>query len=98
MAESGPIPVRAAAIRAVSHLGQRNLEPWAQKIILSDAPNEVRTEAMRLLGGSVAGVTTSALLVGGRHGDCEPPLVAPPPLVEPAPPGPVFVLPPPVVF
>ena len=56
LAESGPIPVRAAAVRAVSHLGQRNLEPWAQKIVVCDAPNEVRTEAMRLLGGSVAGL------------------------------------------
>jgi putative heme-binding domain-containing protein len=56
LAESGPIPVRAAAVRAVSHLGQRNLEPWAQKIVVSDAPNEVRSEALRLLGGSVAGL------------------------------------------
>jgi putative heme-binding domain-containing protein len=56
LAENGPVTVRVAAVRALGGLGQ-GLESWAQKIVLSDAPNEVRTEAMRLLSGSVAGLT-----------------------------------------
>lgn len=57
LAERGPTPVRAAAVRAVANLAPPNIEPWANKIVLSDAPNEVRTGALRLLGSSVAGLT-----------------------------------------
>ena len=57
LAERGPVAVRVAAVHAVSNLGQPNVEPWAEKIVLGDAPNEVRTEALRLLGRSLAGLT-----------------------------------------
>lgn len=58
LAESGPTPVRVAAVRAVAALGP-GAEAWAQKIVLSDAPNEVRSEALRLLSGSVAGLNAT---------------------------------------
>jgi putative membrane-bound dehydrogenase-like protein len=56
LAGDGPTPVRVAAVHAVGGLGVPNLEGWAQTIVLSNAPNEVRTEALRMLGGSVAGL------------------------------------------
>jgi putative membrane-bound dehydrogenase-like protein len=56
LAGDGPTPVRVAAVHAVGGLGVPNLESWAQAIVLSDAPNEVRTEALRMMGGSVAGL------------------------------------------
>jgi putative membrane-bound dehydrogenase-like protein len=58
LAETGPVPVRVAAVRAVSSLGHPNLEAWAQNIVLGDAPNEVRTEALRVLAGSLPGLAT----------------------------------------
>ncbi len=58
LAETGPIPVRAAAVRAAANLRQTSLEPWAAQIVVSDAPNEVRIEAVRLLGGSASGLNT----------------------------------------
>jgi putative membrane-bound dehydrogenase-like protein len=57
LAENGPVPVRAAAVKAVAGLGQPNLEPWNQTIVLGDAPNEVRTEALRALATSLPGLT-----------------------------------------
>jgi putative membrane-bound dehydrogenase-like protein len=71
LAESGPVPVRVAAVHAVGNLGQHH-EPWAQKIVLSDAPNEVRTEALRLLSGSVAGL--NAILDLAEKGSVPPEL------------------------
>ena len=55
LAERAPATVRVAALRAIGNLGPPDVE-WTQKIVLSDAANEVRTEAMRLLGRSVAGL------------------------------------------
>jgi putative membrane-bound dehydrogenase-like protein len=56
LAESGSVPLRVAAVKAVSNLGQPDMEPWARKVVLSDAPNEVRAEALRLLAKSVNGL------------------------------------------
>ncbi len=72
LAANGPIPVRVAAIRGISALGVQNGEPWAQEIVLGDLPNEVRVEAMRLLGGSVAGLT--AILDLAEKGSIPPEL------------------------
>jgi putative heme-binding domain-containing protein len=74
LAGNGPIPVRVAAIRAIGALGVQNVEPWAQEIVLGDLPNEVRVEAMRLLGGSVAGLT--AILDLAEKGSIPPELHA----------------------
>jgi putative membrane-bound dehydrogenase-like protein len=57
LAETGSVPLRVAAVKAVSSLGQPDTEPWARKVVLSDAPNEVRAEALRLLAKSVNGLT-----------------------------------------
>ncbi|MGH9162326.1 MAG: c-type cytochrome [Vicinamibacteraceae bacterium] len=57
LAERGPTPVRVAAVSAIANLAPPNIEPWTKKIVLGDAPNEVRTSALRLLGESVAGLT-----------------------------------------
>src|SRR6201999_2211002 len=56
LADSGPAPVRVAAVRAVATAATPGLESWAQKIVLSDAPNEVRTEALRVMGGTLPGL------------------------------------------
>jgi putative membrane-bound dehydrogenase-like protein len=56
LAENAPTLVRVAAVRAVGGLGQQNLEPWNLAIVLGDAPNEVRTEALRALAGSLPGL------------------------------------------
>jgi putative heme-binding domain-containing protein len=56
LAGAGPLPVRIAAMRAVSALAPPNVENWTQGILLSDAPNEVRVQALRLLGGTVPGL------------------------------------------
>jgi putative membrane-bound dehydrogenase-like protein len=57
MAERGSPPVRVAAIKAIGSLNQPDLEVWTQKIVVSDAPNEVRAEGVRLLARSVPGLT-----------------------------------------
>ncbi len=57
IAQQGPARVRVSAIRALTTAGQSGLESWAQGIALSDAPNEVRAEALRLLGTTVPGLT-----------------------------------------
>jgi putative membrane-bound dehydrogenase-like protein len=56
LADTGPTPVRVAAIRAIGGLAPPGVEPWAQQLLLSDAPNEVRVQALRLLGMSVPGL------------------------------------------
>ena len=70
--EAGPVPVRVSAVRAVGTLAQPGIEPWAQKIVLSDAPNEVRIEALRLLGASLPGLT--AILDMAEKGTLPPEL------------------------
>ena len=42
--------MRVAAIRAIGGLAQPGVEPWAQQLLLSDAPNEVRANAAAPLG------------------------------------------------
>jgi putative heme-binding domain-containing protein len=72
LAERGPTPVRAAAVRTIASLAPPNIEPWTKTIVLSDAPNEVRTSALRLLGESVAGLT--AILDMAEKGTLPPEL------------------------
>ena len=58
LAQQGPARVRVSAIRALTMLGKPGLESWAETLITSDAPNEVRAEALRLLGATVPGLNT----------------------------------------
>ena len=51
-----PLPVRVSAVKAVNYLGARNVESWAQQVMVSDSPNEVRVTALRLLGTTPAGL------------------------------------------
>src|SRR6185369_4907520 len=53
IAQQGPARVRVSAVRALTTAGPSGLESWAQGIVLSDAPNEVRAEALRLLGSTL---------------------------------------------
>jgi len=55
MVHSGDVKLRVAAVRAVGNLKPKNLEPQMKKLLLSEAPNEVRTEAVRILGRSDSG-------------------------------------------
>jgi putative membrane-bound dehydrogenase-like protein len=57
IAQQGPARVRVSAVRALGTSGQSGLESWAQGIVLSNAPNEVRAEALRLLGTTLPGLT-----------------------------------------
>ena len=56
LAANGPPPVRVSAIRALASANPPDLATWAQKIVLSDAPNEARAEALRAMSRSVAGL------------------------------------------
>ncbi len=56
LAASGPTEVRAAAVRGVGTIPQPDVQTWARSIISSDAPNEVRVEALRVLAASPAGL------------------------------------------
>jgi putative membrane-bound dehydrogenase-like protein len=56
LAATAPTPVRVAAVRAVGGLPQPDTYTWAQTILLSDAPNEVRVEALRVMALSAAGL------------------------------------------
>ena len=58
LAQQAPARVGVSAIRALTLLGKPGLEPWAQTLMMSDAPNEVRAEAVRLLGATPAGLNT----------------------------------------
>jgi putative heme-binding domain-containing protein len=57
LAASGPVPVRVAAVRALGIMALENVEAWAETVIFSDAPNEVRSEALRVLARSPKGLT-----------------------------------------
>jgi putative membrane-bound dehydrogenase-like protein len=72
IAESGPVPVRVSALRAIGTLNQPDLEPWARTLLLSDAPNEVRVEALKLLARTPAGLT--AVLDVAEKGSLAPEL------------------------
>jgi putative membrane-bound dehydrogenase-like protein len=56
LAANGPTVVRAAAVRAAAALPQDDLESWAGRIVVSDAPNEIRVEALRAMGRTAAGL------------------------------------------
>jgi len=57
MVQSGEVKLRVAAVRAIGSLKAKNLEPQMKKLLLSQAPNEVRTEAVRILGRGESGCT-----------------------------------------
>ncbi len=57
LAASGPSEVRISAVRAVAALVPADYETWAEEIALSDAPNEVRSEAVRMMARTVKGLT-----------------------------------------
>jgi putative membrane-bound dehydrogenase-like protein len=57
LAVSGPVPVRIAAIRGVGAVSATVDPVWAQSVLLGDAPNEVRVEALRQMATSAAGLT-----------------------------------------
>jgi putative heme-binding domain-containing protein len=72
IAESGPASVRVSAVRAIGPLNQPDVEPWARTLVLSDAPNEVRVEALKLLARTPAGLT--AILDLAEKGSLAPEL------------------------
>ena len=57
MVQNGDVKLRVAAVRAIGSLKPKNLEPQLKKLLMSQAPNEVRTEAVRLLGRGDSGCT-----------------------------------------
>lgn len=62
LAREGPVPVRAAAVRALGTLSvpPQDVEVRARDLFLSTAPNDVRAEALRLLMRTPGGVRTIA--------------------------------------
>jgi putative heme-binding domain-containing protein len=58
LAADAPVPVRVAAVRARGLLGGADARSWARGIVLSDSPNEVRFEALRVLARTPEGLTT----------------------------------------
>jgi putative heme-binding domain-containing protein len=57
LGESGPPPVRLAAVRALQfEASAPGVVAYARRILLSDAPNEVRAEALRALANSADGL------------------------------------------
>jgi putative membrane-bound dehydrogenase-like protein len=57
LGESGPVPVRVAAVRALrGQASAPGVVTYAQRILMSGAPNEVRTEALRALASSADGL------------------------------------------
>jgi putative heme-binding domain-containing protein len=56
LAANAPTPVRVSAVRGAANLPQPDLEAWAKGIVSSDAPNEVRVEALRAMASSAAGL------------------------------------------
>jgi putative heme-binding domain-containing protein len=57
MVQNGDVKLRVAAVRAIGSLKPKNLEPQLKKLLMSQAPNEVRTEAVRILGRADSGCT-----------------------------------------
>jgi putative heme-binding domain-containing protein len=58
LAGDAPLPVRVAAVRARGLLGGVDARRWARGIVVGDAPNEVRFEALRVLARTTDGLTT----------------------------------------
>ena len=57
MVQNGDVKLRVAVVRAIGSLKLKNLEPQMKKLLMSQAPNEVRTEAVRILGRADSGCT-----------------------------------------
>jgi len=57
LVSDAPLPVRVAAVRARGLLGGTETRSWARGIVVGDAPNEVRFEALRVLARSPEGLT-----------------------------------------
>lgn len=55
--QTGEVRLRVAAVRALGNLKPSNLEAQMRKLVLSQAPNEVRTEAVRVLGRTDGGAS-----------------------------------------
>ena len=55
MVQSGEIGLRVMAVRGLGDLKPKTLESQMRKLVLSQAPNEVRSEAVRVLGRSDTG-------------------------------------------
>jgi len=56
LSQNGPIAVRAAAVRALGFVSSGDLEGRMRGILLSDAPNAVRSEALRVMARSARGI------------------------------------------
>jgi putative heme-binding domain-containing protein len=71
LGESGPVPVRVAALRALqAQASAPGVVAYAQRILLSNASNEVRTEALRVLANSADGL--NAMLELAEKGTLPP--------------------------
>ena len=57
LTSSGPTDLRLAAVRGLGALEASRSVPSLNKLLLSDAPNEVRSEAVRVLARSKEGAT-----------------------------------------
>ena len=57
LTSSGPTDLRLAAVRGLGALEASRSVPSLNKLLLSDAPNEVRSEAVRVLARSKQGAT-----------------------------------------
>jgi len=57
MLHNGPLRLRVSAVRAIGYAKSKGLDSEFQQLILSGAPNEVRTEAVRVLGRTERGMT-----------------------------------------
>jgi putative heme-binding domain-containing protein len=55
MVQRGDVKLRVSAVRAIGNLKAKNLEAQMKQLLLSQAPNEVRTEAVRILGRADSG-------------------------------------------
>ncbi|HTM52107.1 MAG TPA: PVC-type heme-binding CxxCH protein [Bryobacteraceae bacterium] len=53
----GPVRLRVSAVRAIGYARPRGIDSEFEKLILSSAPNEVRSEAVRVLGRTEPGAT-----------------------------------------
>jgi putative heme-binding domain-containing protein len=58
LAASGPPAVRTAAVHALGLIAPPDIEAKARAVVLSDAPNEARAEAVRILSRTATGLDT----------------------------------------
>ena len=57
ISHTASIPLRVIAVRALGYLKPEDLEPQLKRLLLSQAPNEVRAECVRVLGHTDSGNT-----------------------------------------